>query len=125
MSQQDKSILKRTNCGYANARIDFDRVGRTFRCVSNTELLGRFLINPRFAANTRRSYGYTLRDLDRFVNKPWREVTVGDIDAFLRSKNAPASRQTYLSCIKAFLKWIHDDDLPKEIRHYQIRCARK
>jgi integrase len=92
--------------------------------VSNSEEVQRFLIaNPHFAGTTRKLYEYTLRELDRFVNKPWRQVTVYDIDAFLQRKRAPGTQFSYLIRIKCFLRFIHEgngDQLPERIKQYRI-----
>ncbi|MDO8124634.1 MAG: hypothetical protein Q6364_09690 [Candidatus Hermodarchaeota archaeon] len=78
-------------------------------------LVDKYLKNPRFTKSTRVQYKSTLYSFGEFCNKPWHKISVEDLDEFLNTKPSLVTRQSLLWRIKPFLRWIHNDDLPKTI----------
>jgi integrase len=94
---------------------------------SNTQLVEKFLLDPKRKESTRVAYRSTLRCLSKFLHdKPFDALTVEELDGFLQTKPATITRLTNLWKIKCFLRWLYDDEeLPKEIRRYNLRFIRK
>jgi integrase/recombinase XerD len=81
---------------------------RIVQATSDTGLIDLWVGNYR-SANTRYAYGRDVRLFLRFVGKPLREVTLGDVQAFAASieQMAPASVARRLSSVKSLVGFAH------------------
>lgn len=114
--------LCRRGTNYGNARrINFKPLARKFNFTMLIETVNKFiLVNPQFSPNMKYGYESSLRLFGEFVKKPWKEITIEDIIRFLGTLNTQSTKLNYLWRIKRFLRWVHDDDLPKKIDRYRI-----
>lgn len=59
-------------------------------------------------ASTRRNYVWTLHDLGSFTRKPYKQITRGDITAFINGMENDATRELRKVLVKRFYRWLYD-----------------
>lgn len=63
--------------------------------------------------NTIKNYGYSLRKLQNFFNKPVSTITPADVKMFMYSESntkCPAGMNTFMTPIKLFFKWLQNEE---------------
>ena len=87
-------------------------------------MLEQFIANPNLRPATKKHYRAVVSRFHKFTNnRPWKEVTSANIGKWLDQYENPVTKDVYLRTLKVFLRWLYNDDLPKQFDRLTVRAA--
>lgn len=107
--QSLREVLYELSKNYNMAQIEYEE-------GSLMDMIDMFLQIKRlegFSESTLRNRFYTLRELDKFVNKSYKDISISDLRMYIshkQSQNKQTTINSVISQIKPFFNWLVEED---------------